>query len=495
MSIALFCLLVLFLLIFMKVRRLGSCKYKLPPSPFRLPIIGNLYLMKKAPHLMLKDLSKKYGPIFTFWFGKRPVVLISNEKLAREALIHNQSTLSGRPQRYSGSLYSRGFKGIVLSDDDEGWKLRRKLGHQALRTLREEKRSLENIISVECKDLIEQIQTRKQHGDVMDLKENLTLCVLNVICALVFGSRYDVNDPEFLKIVEANAWFIEGIQSANIVDGLPILRYIPFRPLQLIKDFVKVRDQILERKLEEHRNTFNPSKMRDFTDILLQSSLELHSLKNEHLTRDHCLMLMGDLFLTGAETTATALAWAILYLTNWPEKQEKAYQEIKTVLGDRIIPEMSDKAQLPYLEALISEVLRKSSLVPLGIPHKATADTVIAGYHIPKGYIVLINYFALHHDQIYWSKPEDFEPERFLDKQEKDSKPSFLPFAAGKRVCLGEQLAKMELFLFLGCLLKTFRFEKLENSTLDLEGKFGATLAPKAFKVRVVSRTCDNNNN
>ncbi len=458
----------------------------LPPSPPVFPLIGNLLQMTRDPHKTFVELGKNYGSIFTFWFGRsKPVIIINEHKTAREAFIRGAQALSGRPQRYCGSIYTTNFSGIVLKDDDKQWQILRRLGHQALRSLGEEKIFSETVIVEECKALVERLDRRIKVGNLLDICKDLELSSLNVICALMFGSRYAENDPEFLRISEANSWFIEGIQSGNMVDGFPILRYLPYRPLRLLRDFVKVRDEILQRKLREHEQTYVPGNIRDFTDALIESEND-EILINANLTRDNRLALMADLFLTGTETTATALKWAIMYLAQSPDKQRKAYEQL--ISFSRDFPKYQDKVNLPYIEALMAEVLRMSSLAPLAVPHKATCDTELCGYHVPKGTVLLMNIYAMHHDQKYWQDPEKFEPERFLHEDGHFVIPnsSYLPFSLGKRVCLGESLAKREMFLLLCYLLKTFKFDKIEQ--FDFSGKFGATLTPKPYRVRITKR-------
>ena len=475
-------------MIILKRKRERNKWSRLPPSPPVFPLLGNLLQMTKSPHIGFRELSKEFGNIFTFWFGRsKPVIIINEQKAAREAFIQGAMTLSGRPQRYTGSIYTKNFQGVVLKDDDKEWAFLRKLGHQALKTLGEEKFFTESIIHDECRALVERISNRIFFNNVIHIAKDMELSSLNVICALLFGSRYSDEDPEFHRISLANSWFIEGIKSGNIVDGFPILRYLPYRPLKLLRDFVKVRDEILGRKLKEHEDTFVPGVTRDFTDALIETQRQEQG-KGGSYTRENSLALMADLFLTGTETTSTTLKWAILYLFMWPEKQEKAYEELNKLDGET--PKFSDRKRLPYIEALVAEVLRMSSIAPLSVPHKATADTELGDYHIPKGTVLMMNIYAIHHDPNYWEEPNKFIPERFIHPEGHYYVPnsSYMPFSAGRRVCMGEMLAKKELFLFLCYLIKHFKFEKVGDEDIDLGGKFGATLTPQSYHVRVTRR-------
>ena len=475
-------------LVLFKRKKRSNKWSNLPPSPPVLPLFGNLLQMTKNPHVGFKNLSKEFGEVFTFWFGRsKPVIIINEQKTAREAFIQGAQALSGRPQRYTGSIYTKNFKGVVLKDDDKDWAFLRKLGHQALRALGEEKFFTESIIDEECRALVDKINNLILFNNVIHIANYVELSSLNVICALLFGSRYSDQDPEFHRISMANAWFFEGIKSGNIVDGFPILRYLPYRPLKLLRDFVKVRDEILERKLKEHEQTFKPGVIRDFTDALIETQMEEQE-KGVDYTRENSLAFMSDLFITGTETTSTALKWAILYMLSWPEKQDKAFKEIEKLNGE--IPKFCDRKKVPYIEAFMAEVLRMSSLAPLSVPHKATSDTELRGYHIPKGTVLMMNIYAMHHDPNYWEEPNKFMPERFIHPEGHYYVPnsSYMPFSVGKRVCMGERLAKKEIFLFLCYLIKHFKFEKLRSDKIDLSGKFGATLTPPSYHVMVTKR-------
>ncbi|KAM9612260.1 steroid 17-alpha-hydroxylase/17,20 lyase isoform 2-T2 [Morphnus guianensis] len=168
--------------------------------------------------------------------------------------------------------------------------------------------------------------------------------------------------------------------------------------------------------------------------------------------------------------------------------QRKIQEEMDQKIGLARHPHLSDRPLLPYLEATISEVLRIRPVSPLLIPHVSLADTSIGEYSIPKGARVVINLWSVHHDEKEWDKPEEFNPGRFLDEHGQhihSPSPSYLPFGAGIRVCLGEVLAKMELFLFLAWVLQRFTLECPQDQPLpSLEGKFGVVLQVQKFQVK-----------
>ncbi|XP_023372804.1 cytochrome P450 2U1 isoform X2 [Otolemur garnettii] len=169
---------------------------------------------------------------------------------------------------------------------------------------------------------------------------------------------------------------------------------------------------------------------------------------------------------------------------------KKVHEEIERVIGPNRAPSLTDKAQMPYTEATIMEVQRLTVVVPLAIPHMTSERTVLQGYNIPKGTMILPNLWSVHRDPAIWEKPEDFYPNRFLDDQgQLIKKETFIPFGIGKRVCMGEQLAKMELFLMFVSLMQSFTFALPKNSEKPiLTGRFGLTLAPHPFNIIISKR-------
>ncbi|MEE6485954.1 hypothetical protein FKM82_014463 [Ascaphus truei] len=240
------------------------------------------------------------------------------------------------------------------------------------------------------------------------------------------------------------------------------------------------------------QEAFCGETVNDLMDALLKAKLSTENnnsniSKEVGLSDDHLLMTVGDIFGAGVETTTTVLKWIIAYLLHYPEVQRKIQEELDMKVGLGRHPVISDRRSLPYLEATISEVLRIRPVSPLLIPHVALRDSSIGEYTIPKEARVVINLWSLHHDEKEWADPEVFNPDRFLDEDGNhvhSPSPSYLPFGAGIRVCLGKALAEMELFLFLSWILQRFSFETTEEGALpDLEGEFGVVLQVKKFKV------------
>ena len=470
----------------------------LPPGPFPFPIIGNAHkLAADSRHLDLMELEKQYGKVFRLYLGSKLVVVASGASAIKEVLVTKSAEFAGRPSLYSSEVYAQG-KAITFVDYSSEWRLHRKLAASAIKTYNTDLNTgkvNEFSLHDEVDLLLKRVRSRS--GQPHDITKEIRLAVMNVICALVFGSRYELDDPEFTKFMEINDTILNMLAAGSVVDVFPWLRFIPFKSIQNLKEKCSARNEIISRIYRQHVDAWRVDNPQDLTDTLLktkkQAEDEDSSIKG-FLTDQHLIMTMGEVFIAGVETTASTLCWALLYLIHNPVVQQRLHQELDQVISPDRLPELEDKKNLPYLEATITETLRLSSIAALSVPHKTTVDTTLQGYSIPKGTTVLTkcNLWSLHHDPEIWDDPDAFRPERFLDEEGNFLPPKadrFLPFSAGRRVCLGESLARIELFLVLARLLHSFKFENPAGCNLPtLEPITGVVLMPRPFSVCAIDR-------
>ncbi|OXB52011.1 hypothetical protein ASZ78_007770 [Callipepla squamata] len=192
------------------------------------------------------------------------------------------------------------------------------------------------------------------------------------------------------------------------------------------------------------------------------------------------------------DTTTTTLRWGLLLMMKYPEIQKKVQEEIDQVIGSNP-PRTEHRTKMPYTDAVVHEIQRFANILPLNLPHETTMDVTIKGYFIPKGTYVIPLLNSVLQDKTQWEKPGSFYPEHFLNSEGKFvKKDAFMPFSAGRRICAGETLAKMELFLFFTSLLQRFTFQPppgVSSSDLDLSPTTRFVVAPVPYKVCAVSRS------
>lgn len=241
--------------------------------------------------------------------------------------------------------------------------------------------------------------------------------------------------------------------------------------------------------IENHKRDWNPDQTRDFIDAYLKEMEKNRGNATSSFHEENLIYSTLDLFFAGTETTSTTLRWGLLYLALYPEIQEKVQAEIDRVIGQSHIPSTAARESMPYTNAFIHEVQRMGNIIPLNVPREVIEDTTLAGYYLPKGTVIVTNLTALHRDPTEWATPDRFNPEHFLENGQFKKREYFLPFSVGKRVCLGEQLAKSELFIFLTSLVQKFTFRAPDNEKLSLKFRMGITVSPVSHRLCAVPRS------
>ncbi|KAJ0000300.1 hypothetical protein NQD34_012142, partial [Periophthalmus magnuspinnatus] len=447
-----------------------------PPSYF---IIGNMMeLGRDHLPIHLTNLAQRYGSIYRLICGNTTIVVLSSSEVIREALVKKWSDFAGRPDSFTGGIVSAGCS-ISLGDYTEVWRAHRRMVQSALQRCCQ--KSLHEVIERHALRMRRVLMDYK--GTAVDLSEDFTVAASNVITTLAFGKEYDKSSLELQQLHSCLNEIVAlwGSSWISALDSFPLLRKLP-NPVfaRLLKEVVR-RDDIIQKHLSDYKSLENK------TEDAITGSL-LHGLEeNTMLTQTHVHMATVDLLIGGTETTAAWLNWTIAFLLHRPEKvQSRVYEELCTVL-DGQYPKYSDRHRLPVLNALIHEVLRLRPVAPLAVPHRAIRDSSIAGYFIPKNTVIIPNLFGAHHDPAVWPDPYSFRPERFLEGG--GSTRALFPFGGGARLCLGESVAKMELFLFTAYLLRDFEFVLPDKVPApDLKGVASVVLKVKPFKVIALPR-------
>ncbi|KAF0301640.1 Methyl farnesoate epoxidase [Amphibalanus amphitrite] len=350
---------------------------------------------------------------------------------------------------------------------------------------------METIVLEEFEQLAKEME-RDMHSP-MKVNQRFNVTVLNVLWRLVANKRLDHGDPEAQKRVTEVNDFVTVVGPSNPLIVAPSLRFIApewsgFSALKRHRDSSLAMFQGL---MQEHRQTLDRAAPRDFIDRFL-IEMESPDAAARSFTDESLSIICMDLFLAGMETTSTSLTWALLLLVMHPDVQTRVQQEIDAVLGvgaDRRLPSYSDRANMPYTEATLQEVSRRATVLPRAVGHAALVDAPLGGYTVAKGSLVLMHLDAVHMDPSYWGDPDNFRPERFINADgtfRRDER--VIPFGVGKRFCLGETLARMEMFMLFTCLLQRFRFSAAPGQKLSLESRVAAVQQPMEFLVNIEVR-------
>ncbi|GFO04623.1 cytochrome p450 2u1 [Plakobranchus ocellatus] len=260
---------------------------------------------------------------------------------------------------------------------------------------------------------------------------------------------------------------------------------------EFLNNLVRLNDSFSKPHIAEAKKTFDPNKDPTcyITAYLQKMQEENAKGTQKNLDDKNLTSNIRGLFLGGSEITSTSIYWFVLHCINHPNVQDKIFEEISAKLGHDRLPNMSDKASLVYLEATIRESLRLATLAPFRM-RTVQQEFNLKGYTVPKDTLLLINMRSAHHDSDTWADPDKFRPERYLDDTGNLLKiEAHIPFGLGKRSCLGEAMAKMELFLFLAALCQRFRMEpEIPGEFPSMKGKMEILFSPQTYKVRLVAR-------
>ncbi|ETE57122.1 Cytochrome protein, partial [Ophiophagus hannah] len=403
-------------------------------------------------------LAKQYGNIYSLWFGPHLTVVLSGFKTVKEAMTSFPEDFSDRPEYAFLSTSGKG-RGIFFSNGHT-WKQQRHIGITALRKLGLGKKSIEHQIEDGAHTLMEIF--RQTTGQPFDPSLPVINAVSNIVCALSFGHQFAPDDENFQKLIKALEIIVKftgGLFHVLLVVFPRLMSYLP-GPHKEVLASIEVITSFARQEIEKHKESSALHEPQDFIDYyLLQIDKSRNDTKSTY-REENLALCIYDFFIAGTETTMLTLMWALLLLSNHPNIQEKVQKEIEDVCEFSQSISYQDRKKLPYTNAVIHEIQRVRYILVAGPPRQNTKDVKIRDYHIPKGTIIVPDLRSILLDPEQWETPEEFNPNHFLDKDGKFiEREEFLPFGIGQRICVGELLATIEIFIFLTNLLRAFSFQ------------------------------------
>ncbi|XP_054807064.1 cytochrome P450 71AP13-like [Prosopis cineraria] len=452
----------------------------LPPGPPAIPIIGNLHQLGTMPHLSLQRLAAKHGPLIYLQLGEIPTVVVSSARLAKEVMKTHDLALASRPQLFAAKHLFYNCTNIVFSPYGPYWRNIRKICILELLSAKRVE-TYRSVREEEVARLVSRIA--ESSPGTLDLTKLLGLYANDVLCRTVFGRDFskggDYHRHGFQKMLEEYQVLLGGFSIGEFFPSLEFMHSLTGMKSRL-KDTFRRFDQLFDQILKEHSSSNEiEDHDKDLVDVLLE--VQRNDSDEMPLTTDNIKAIILDMFAAGTDTTFITLDWAMTELVMNPWAMEKAQNEVRGVLGERRIVLESDLPHLHYMKAIIKEIFRFHSPVPVLVPRESIEDVVIDGYKIPARTRVYVNAWAIGRDKESWEDPERFKPEKFLgsDIDFKGQDFELIPFGAGRRGCPAITFATAIIELALAQLLHSFDWELppgISAKDLDLTEVFGISM-------------------
>ncbi|KZT25573.1 cytochrome P450 [Neolentinus lepideus HHB14362 ss-1] len=473
-------------------RRLGL---PYPPGPKPLPVIGNLtdFDIENAIETYYQW-SKQYGELVYINVLGRDMIFINSAKVADDLFEKRWQNYSDRtPLPMINDLMGWGWT-FGMMRYGESWRKHRRMFENQFKTA--STRAYWPTMTTQTHMLL-----RRLLDSPDNLDEHLRHNAASTIMKVIYGIDIAPKNDRYVEIAEEALMALgqAAAPGAFLVDILPILKNVPAwmpgagfkrKAAQWKKTLYEMRDAPFEAVLAANaRGAASPC----FVTSTL-NTLDPKGDMDEQMTL--VKQCAGMAYAAAAESTVASLASFILAMTLFPDIQEKAHRELDSVIGSRL-PEFTDRPQLPYIDAILREVMRWYPVTPSGMCHMTTEDDVYNGYFIPAGTAVFGNTWAILHDPEVYPDPLEFKPERYLTEDGKGFNSTPEPLAAfgyGRRVCAGRHMADATLWISVASILTVFKIGpclESQGKPIPVKPEFttGAICAPLPFKCSIKPRS------
>ncbi|PKA59145.1 Cytochrome P450 71A1 [Apostasia shenzhenica] len=459
----------------------------LPPSPPKLPIVGNFFQLGPLLHRSLASLSAKYGPVVLLHLGSVPVIVVSSAELAEEVMKTQDCTFSDRPPSSIASRLIYGSRDVAFASYGPYWRKMRKIcvlrllsikRVQEFRSVREEEVAL----------LLSNIRQRLSNSPV-NLSEMLVNLTNDIICRVAMGRRYSSDEMKSCKTLQEAMALLGTLAVKDFIPWLGWMDELSGLNGRVRRTFGEF-DSFLNRVLDDHIRCAKgdggingDQEQVDFVDILLALKEKDEFGIDFTLERESIKAIIWDMFAGATDTSSSTLKWAMANLIRNKPLMRKVQEEVRQVVGSNTKIKEEDIERMVHLKAVINETLRLYPPVPL-LLRQSRQDSMLHGYHIPVGTRFFINAWSIARDPKYWEKPNDFKPERFLNNcvDFKGQDFQYIPFGAGRRGCPGMSFGLIIVYYTLANLLHYFDWDIPEvnkEEVLDLSETSGITVHKK----------------
>ncbi|XP_044463026.1 cytochrome P450 71D11-like [Mangifera indica] len=454
--------------------------FNLPPGPPKLPFIGNLHqllAMGSLPHRALRDLAQKYGPFMHLQLGELSTIVVSSPEYAEQVMKTHDAIFASRPYNEAASIMTYECTDIAFSPYGDYLRKIRKICTsellspkqvQSFRFLREE----------EVFNLVDSIASKG--GSVINLTEAIFSSSYGVTSRAAFGKN--CKDKEsFIAVIKESTKLLGGFNIPDVFPSIKLLQSISGIKSKLEKIHQEA-DRILENIVNEHKMPYKSEGDKDLVDVLLK--LQENSDPQFSLTPKNIKAIILDIFSAGSETSATVIDWAFCEMIKNPTLMRKVQTEVRDVFNTKGKVDETGISEMKFLKLVIKETMRLHPPAPLLIPRECGESCEINGFNVPVKSRVIVNAWAIGRDPKYWSEPENFNPERFIDSaiDFRGTHFEFIPFGAGRRICPGISFGMANVELPLAMLLYHFDWKLpggMKNQDLDMTESFGVSTKRK----------------
>ncbi|KAG2008249.1 cytochrome P450 [Coprinopsis cinerea AmutBmut pab1-1] len=451
-------------------RKLNPRGLPYPPGPKGLPVIGNLtQLPQHKPWLVYKEWGRTYGDLMYLEAMGQPMIIINSLSRALDLLDKRAVNYSDRPHVPTMDLMKLDWV-FAFMQYGADWRNHRRAFHQYL-----------NHNMVHNYHPIQEQETQEFLRALIARPKDFLAHTRHLFGSIIIRISYGFEDEEYNKVLVEEAEALASGFSESIIPGrylvnaFPFLRHVPAwlpgagfqRTMQYLR---KISEKTLSEPFDNVKEALKTGN-RQVGPSLAVGLIE--SLPDEtHANRTSLEVVARNTsalsYIAGADTTVSSAQALILALAMHPEVQRKAQKEIDSVVGTDRLPNMSDKPNMPYVQAIVKEAGRWHTVLPLGFIHVSAKEDEYDGYFIPKGSFIFVNTWAIMHDPDVFKNPLQFNPERYLKNGQIDTSvldPEAATFGFGRRICPGRWLSNDSLFLMAASLLATFNIAAPKDRT------------------------------
>ncbi|XP_023912603.2 3,9-dihydroxypterocarpan 6A-monooxygenase [Quercus suber] len=331
--------------------------------------------------------------------------------------------------------------------------------------------TLEHHLPVRCDELkrfLHLLYKKAKANEAVDVGAELITLTNNMISRMALRKRFSENEDDADKVRKIVKEMCGLAGKGNVSEMIWFCKNLDLQGFgKRLKDVRDRYDTMMEKIMKEHEEA-RRKEMGDGIKDVLDILLDIYEDENSEIrmTRENIKAFIMNMFGAGTNTSAVTTEWGLSELINHPKVMDKARQEIDMVIGKNKIVEESDIVKLPYMQAIVKEILRLHPTGPL-ITRECTEDCNIAGYDIPAKTRVYVNVWAIGRDSNHWENPLEFSPERFLIEEGSGNSQldvreqhfHFIPFGSGRRSCPGATLALKVVHTTLAAMIQCFEWK------------------------------------